>query len=83
MPTQIEQYLDDPHVIKMLSASQRSTWLTTPQAESIAYVQRGCQPGRQLADVIYNISMRPIIEHVHTCVDTSQYAMDLNLHPPE
>eukprot|EP00973_Karenia_brevis_P023670 3261795-Karenia_brevis.AAC.1 len=26
--------------------------------------------------------MRPIIEQVHSCVDNSQYAIDLNLHPP-
>eukprot|EP00973_Karenia_brevis_P080124 11115724-Karenia_brevis.AAC.1 len=66
----------------MLSASQRSTWLTTPQAENIAYVQRGCQPGHQLADVIFNISMRPTIEQAHSSIDSSEYAVGLNLHPP-
>eukprot|EP00973_Karenia_brevis_P088612 12286332-Karenia_brevis.AAC.1 len=55
--------------------AQTSTWFTTPGADCIAQSYRGTQPGRQLADVLFNVSFRPILVQIDAELKSSPFSI--------
>ena len=60
----LERLVQDKHLLAMLSESQRIPWFQVQGNASIACTKTGSGPGGPLADLMYNLAMLPVIQHI-------------------
>eukprot|EP00973_Karenia_brevis_P000346 49516-Karenia_brevis.AAC.1 len=65
-PTIFEELVTDAHLLQVITQAFSDTWFTINDSQNIAVARSGTQPGRQLADLVFNISVVPVLEDVAT-----------------
>eukprot|EP00973_Karenia_brevis_P032991 4554066-Karenia_brevis.AAC.1 len=58
-------------------AAQCDTWFQVPGSVKLSHSRRGTQPGCQLADLLFNLSMKPILTQVHSDIQNSMYSRNI------
>eukprot|EP00973_Karenia_brevis_P047223 6554000-Karenia_brevis.AAC.1 len=62
---------DNDVLTEAIAQAQTTTWLAVEGTSEVSHTFRGTQPGRQLADLIVNMSFAPIIHEVVQAIDKS------------
>ena len=58
----IPSIVDDKHLIANLSETYAKPWFTVNGCQQVALSRLGVSPGDQLADLMYNISVEPMLD---------------------